>query len=144
MTGSSVQSEKSLKNKGKIPVIIGVTGHRRMREQDLEKITESVREQISKLRRRCPHSQIKEALSVKINSTALITEMVFGDLSGADLVFTFRKPEDLTLQDRFLVEIMKNNPDRAIREHVRQELLWCNTSISGIDLTKPDPLFKEK
>ncbi|MBR2389719.1 MAG: hypothetical protein IKA94_02880, partial [Mogibacterium sp.] len=47
-----------MKNKGKIPVIIGVTGHRRMREQDLEKITESVRDQISKLRRRCPHSQI--------------------------------------------------------------------------------------
>ena len=88
--------------------------------------------------------QIKEALSVKINSAALITEMVFGDLSGADLVFTFRKPEDLTLQDRFLVEIMKNNPDRAIREHVRQELLRCNTSIPGTDLTKPDPLFKEK
>ena len=58
MNSSSVQSEKSLKNKGKIPVIIGVTGHRRMREQDLEKITESVREQIGKLRRRCPHSQI--------------------------------------------------------------------------------------
>lgn len=86
----------------------------------------------------------KAALSVKINSAALITEMVFGDLSGADLVFTFRKPEDLTLQDRFLVEIMKNNPDRAIREHVRQELLRCNTSIPGTDLTEPDPLFKEK
>lgn len=86
--------------------------------------------------------QIKEALSVKINSTALITEMVFGDLSGADLVFTFRKPEDLTLQDRFCLEIMKNNPDRTIREHVRTELLRGNVSLPGVDLTKPDSLYR--
>lgn len=86
--------------------------------------------------------QIKEALSVKINSTALITEMIFGDLSGADLVFAFRKPEDLTLQDRFCVEIMKNHPDRTIREHVRTELLRGNVDIPGVDLSKPDPLYR--
>ncbi len=88
--------------------------------------------------------QIKESLSVKINSTELITEMIYGDLSGADLVFGFRKPEDLTLQDRFCVEIMKNNPDRTIREHVRTELLRGNVEIPGADLTKPDPLYKSK
>ena len=84
---------------------------------------------------------IKEALSVRINSTELITEMIYGDLSGADLVFGFRKPEDLTLQDRFCVEIMKNNPDRAIREHVRKELLRGNVEIPGVDLSEPDPLY---
>ena len=88
--------------------------------------------------------QIKEALSVKIDSTELITEMVFGDLSGADLVFAFQKPKDLTLQDRFLVEIMKNNPDRTIREHVRKERLRGNIDIPGVDLTKPDPLFNKQ
>jgi hypothetical protein len=87
--------------------------------------------------------QIKEALSVRINSTALITEMLFGDLSGADLVFGFRKPEDLTLQDRFCIAIMKNHPDRAIREHVRKELLRGDITITGVDLTQPDPLYRK-
>ncbi len=81
--------------------------------------------------------QIKEKLSVKINSTQVITEMLFGDLSAADLVFGFRKPNDLTLQDRFCVEIMKNHPDRSIREFVRTELLKGKVEIPGVDLTKP-------
>lgn len=81
--------------------------------------------------------QIKEVLSARIDSTELITEMIFGDLSGADLVFGFRKPDDLTLQDRFCVEIMKNNPDRTIREHVRKELLRGNVEIPGVDLSEP-------
>ena len=86
--------------------------------------------------------QIKEELSEKIRSTGLITEMIFGDLSGVDLVFAFRKPDDLTLQDRFCAEIMKNNPDRTIREHVRTELLRGSIDIPGVDLTEPDPLYK--
>lgn len=86
--------------------------------------------------------EIKEALSVKIHSTALITEMIFGDLFAADLVFAFKKPEDLTLQDRFLAEIMKNHPDRTIREHVRKELLRAHAELPGVDLTEPDPLYK--
>ena len=85
--------------------------------------------------------QVKEVLSARIDSTELITEMIYGDLSGADLVFGFRKPEDLTLQDRFCVEIMKNNPDRTIREHVRKELLRGNVEIPGVDLSEPDPLY---
>ena len=87
--------------------------------------------------------QIKEALSVRINSTALIPEMLFGDLSEADLVFGFRKPEILTLQDRFCIAIMKHHPDRAIREHVRKELLRGDITITGVDLTQPDPLYRK-
>lgn len=64
--------------------------------------------------------QIKEALSVKINSAEWITEMIYGDLSGADLIFGFQRPEDMTVQDRFCMEIIKNHPDRAIRDHVRK------------------------
>jgi hypothetical protein len=87
--------------------------------------------------------QIRESLSVKIDSAGLVTEMLFGDLSGADPVFGFRKPEDTALQDRFCVEIMKNHPDRAIREHVRTELLRGRAVIPGVDLAKPDPLYKK-
>ena len=86
---------------------------------------------------------VKEALSVKLHSAKVITDMIYGDLSGLDLVFGFRKPEDLTLQDRFCAEILKNHPDPAIREHVRTELLRGNVEIPGVDLTKPDPLYKK-
>ncbi len=91
-----------------------------------------------------PDTQIKEMLSVRIDRTELITEMLFGDLSGADLVFGFQKPEDLALQDRFCIEIMKNHPDRRIREHVRTELLRSKTEIPGVDLSGPDPLFDKR
>jgi hypothetical protein len=80
--------------------------------------------------------EIKAALSAKISSTELITEMIFGDLSGADLVFGFSKPKDLTLQDRFCFEILKNHPDRRIREHVRKELLQAKVEI-------PETAFSE-
>jgi hypothetical protein len=63
-------------------------------------------------------------------------------MDAADLVFAFRKPDDLTLQDRFCVEIMKNNPDPEIRDQVRKALLRGNIEIPGVDLTKPDPLYK--
>ncbi|MBQ9545566.1 MAG: toll/interleukin-1 receptor domain-containing protein [Clostridia bacterium] len=85
--------------------------------------------------------QIKESLSVKIDSTELITEMIFGDLSAIEPVFGFKKPDDLTVQDRFCVEIMKNNPDAMIREHVRKELIRAKVSIPGVDLETPDPLY---
>lgn len=85
----------------------------------------------------CTDDEIKEKLSVKINSTELITEMIFGDLSAIDMVFAFPKPKDLTLQDRFCVEIMKNHPDRNIREHVRKELIRGEVSIPGVDLSPP-------
>ena len=87
--------------------------------------------------------EIKEALSDRINSTMLITEMIYGDLSGMDLVFGFRKPDDLTLQDRFCAAIMRNHPDPVIREHVRKELLRGKVTIPGVDLTKPDPLYQK-
>jgi hypothetical protein len=67
--------------------------------------------------------------------------MLFGNLSAADPVFGFRRPWDQTLQDLFCIEIMKNHPDRRIREHVRTELLRSHTVIPGADLTKPDPFY---
>ncbi|MBR0085274.1 MAG: hypothetical protein IJL97_01870 [Lachnospiraceae bacterium] len=85
--------------------------------------------------------KIKKELSVRINNTRIITEVLYGDYSGADLIFGFKKPDDLTIQDRFCVEIMKNNPDPAIREHVRTELIKGKVEIPGADLTRPDPFW---
>ena len=87
--------------------------------------------------------RIRESLSVRIDTKDLVTEMLFGNLSGADPVFGFRRPDDTALQDLFCMEIMKNHPDRTIREHVRTELLRSNTEIPGVDLRKPDPLYKK-
>ena len=76
--------------------------------------------------------EIKKMLSVKIDSKELVTEMIFGDLSAVDLIFGFPRPNDMTLQDRFCFEIMKNHPDREIREHVREELLRAEVEIPDI------------
>ena len=43
-------------NGGKIPLVIGVTGHLNLREQDRETLKTAVRQEIGKLRERCPHT----------------------------------------------------------------------------------------
>ena len=54
-----------------IPVIIGVTGHRAIREQDRPALTAAVKAELEKLRALCPHSPL-----VMLNSLA----------AGADLL----------------------------------------------------------
>ena len=39
--------------------------------------------------------------------------------------------------------VSEKNPDRAIREHVRKELLRGDITITGVDLTQPDPLYRK-
>ena len=48
-----------MRNEGKIPVIVGVTGHRDIRKTDLPELENSVREQLRNIREACPHSQVK-------------------------------------------------------------------------------------
>ncbi|MBQ6391311.1 MAG: hypothetical protein IJH88_06785 [Eggerthellaceae bacterium] len=48
-----------------IPVVIGVTGHRNLREADLPQLKAVVREELEKLQRSCPHSRF-----VMLNSLA--------------------------------------------------------------------------
>ena len=48
-----------MKTEGKIPVIVGVTGHRNIRKPDLDVIEKSVREQLAMIVEACPHSQVK-------------------------------------------------------------------------------------
>ncbi len=48
-----------MKTEGKIPVIVGVTGHRNIRKTDIDIIEKKVREQLERIIRSCPHSQVK-------------------------------------------------------------------------------------
>lgn len=47
-----------MKENNRIPIVVGVTGHREIREQDRAAITASVRTELEKLRSLCPHSSL--------------------------------------------------------------------------------------
>ena len=47
-----------MKAENKIPVLIGVTGHRAVRQQDYDAIYASVRAELEKLKALCPHSRL--------------------------------------------------------------------------------------
>ena len=48
-----------MNNDGKIPVIVGITGHRNIRKKDLELLESRVLEQLAAIKDTCPHSQVK-------------------------------------------------------------------------------------
>ncbi|MCR4606857.1 MAG: DUF4231 domain-containing protein [Oscillospiraceae bacterium] len=48
-----------MRTEGKIPVIIGVTGHRDIRPEAVPVIRDKVREQLIRIKKACPHSQVK-------------------------------------------------------------------------------------
>ena len=48
-----------MKTEGKIPVIVGITGHRNIRKKDEELLETRVRERLSGIMKLCPHSQVK-------------------------------------------------------------------------------------
>ena len=50
---------------GKIPIVVGVTGHRDIRDEDRDALYEAVYRELSALCAKCPHSQI-----VMLNSLA--------------------------------------------------------------------------
>ncbi len=60
---------------GKIPVIVGVTGHRDLREQDIAKLKESVRCELESLRKGCPHSRIVVMTSLAAGADQLCAEV---------------------------------------------------------------------
>ena len=68
-------NDTSLKDNNRISVVVGVTGHREIREQDRAAIAASVRAELEKLRSLCPHSSL-----VMLNSLA-----EGGDLLCADV-----------------------------------------------------------
>ena len=59
-----------------IPIIIGVTGHRAIREQDRPALTAAVKTELEKLRGLCPHSPL-----VMLNSLAEGADLLCADVA---------------------------------------------------------------
>ena len=59
-----------------IPIIVGVTGHRAIREQDRKALADAVRTELEKLKTLCPHSQL-----VMLTSLAEGADMLCADVS---------------------------------------------------------------
>ena len=57
-----------------IPIVIGVTGHRQLREEDRPALTEAVKLELKKLQALCPHSQL-----VMLNSLAEGADLLCAD-----------------------------------------------------------------
>ncbi len=60
----------------KIPVVVGVTGHRQIREQDRAAITQAVRSELRKLKELCPHSPL-----LMLNSLAEGADLLCADVA---------------------------------------------------------------
>ncbi len=57
-----------------IPIVVGVTGHRAIREQDYAAITSAVKAELRKLQKRCPNSQIMMLTSLAEGGDLLCAE----------------------------------------------------------------------
>ena len=57
-----------------IPIVVGVTGHRAIREQDYEAIISTVKDELKKLQKRCPNSQIMMLTSLAEGGDLLCAE----------------------------------------------------------------------
>ena len=62
-------------NNGKIPVVIGVTGHLKLRAEDRETLREAVRSQLESIRLRCPHTVPVLLCSLAVGADLLCAEV---------------------------------------------------------------------
>ena len=58
----------------KIPLIVGVTGHRHMRAEDVPKLRRAVRDELIKLQKTCPHTPVKLLCSFAEGADQLCAE----------------------------------------------------------------------
>ena len=63
------------KNAGKIPLVIGVTGHLDLRSRDLATLREAVRGQLETIRQRCPHTKPVMLCSLAAGADTLCAEV---------------------------------------------------------------------
>ena len=66
-----------MRNDKTIPIVVGVTGHRRLREEDLPALRAAVREQLIALQKRCPHSEV-----LMLNSLAAGADQLCADVAA--------------------------------------------------------------
>ena len=74
----------------KIPIVVGVTGHRRIREQDHSVIFEAVKTELRKLQEQCPHSSL-----VMLSSLAEGGDLLCADAAetlGISLIAALPRP----------------------------------------------------
>ena len=60
--------------KTKIPIVVGVTGHRLLRPEDRPALYAAVREELKKVRERCPHSELEMLCSLAEGADLLCAE----------------------------------------------------------------------
>ena len=75
---------------GKVPIIVGVTGHRELRVQDLESLKEAVRGQLESLCVKCPHSGIAVMTSLAEGADQLCAETALE--MGIDVITVLPMP----------------------------------------------------
>ena len=82
---------------GKIPVIIGVTGHRDLRKEDIGILREAVREQIGAVRAKCPHSEVRVMTSLAEGADQLCAETALE--MGLDIITVLPMPAEEYAED---------------------------------------------
>ena len=75
---------------GRIPVIVGVTGHRDLREEDIEILKKAVKGELEALQSRCPHSSIIVMTSLAEGADQLCAEVALD--MGLELISILPMP----------------------------------------------------
>ena len=81
-----------MNEKNTIPIIIGVTGHRAIREQDRAALTRSVKAELEKLRDLCPHSRLVMLSSLAEGGDLLCADAA--DELGIPLIAALPRPRE--------------------------------------------------
>ena len=82
---------------GKIPVIIGVTGHRDIRDEDIDILKTAVADAVRSIQARCPHSQIVVMTSLAEGADQLCAETALE--MGLEIVSVLPMPIDEYAKD---------------------------------------------
>ena len=101
----------------RIPVVIGVTGHRKMRERDTEAIARSVESELRKLQAACPHSPLVMLSSLAEGGDLLCAEIA-GEL-GVPLIAALPRP----LED-YEADFSEEGKERLARQCGRAEQVF--------------------
>ena len=102
---------------GKIPVIVGATGHRDLREHDTDSLKTAVRSELESLQAKYPHSEIKLLIPRQNTEMSLTCDghQVFNLLEGDEISVCQGKDRALFVE----------NPRRRFIEVLRDKLAWA-------------------